>query len=64
MIKITKWEKDEENIRALREAGWRALTIWECALKGRTKRPLDKVVDIAASWIVSGRGNMEIRGTD
>jgi len=63
--KITRnREKDGENIRALQEAGWRAFTVWECALKGRTKRPLDKVIDIAALWLTSGHGNKEIRGTE
>jgi DNA mismatch endonuclease (patch repair protein) len=30
-------ERDERNKRALAEAGWKVLTIWECELKG-TKR--------------------------
>lgn len=57
-------EKDTENIRALAGEGWRTLTIWECALKGRSKQSLDKVIDIASAWIKSGQGNMEIRGTN
>ena len=63
--KITRnREKDEENIHALAKEGWQTLTIWECALKGRTKRPLDEVLNIVSTWIVSGRANKEIRGTE
>lgn len=32
-------ERDEGAIRALRENGWRVLTIWECALKGSSRLP-------------------------
>lgn len=27
-------ERDKENLNALREAGWRVVTLWECNLKG------------------------------
>lgn len=33
--------------------GWRVLTIWECALKGRTRRPVDEVLGEAAAWLRS-----------
>lgn len=36
---------------ALENLGWRVLTIWECALKGRTKKPLPEIVDTAANWL-------------
>jgi len=55
-------ERDAENLRALNDAGWRVLTIWECALKGRTRRPLDRVVDAAATWLISGKRNRVIQG--
>lgn len=57
-------EKDKENLTALTNAGWRVLTIWECAIKGRTRRTVDEVADIASKWLVSDSGNMEIRGMD
>lgn len=43
-------------------AGWRILTIWECALKGRGKRPLDDVLDQACEWIRSKKDRAEIEG--
>src|SRR5690606_10217746 len=36
-------EKDQENFAALERDGWRILTVWECALKGRTKLPVDAI---------------------
>lgn len=63
--KITRnREKDAETMQALTAAGWRVLTIWECALKGRTRRPLEEVVGKAARWLRSGNDCEEIRGRE
>jgi DNA mismatch endonuclease (patch repair protein) len=55
-------EKDVESFASLKKDGWYILTIWECALKGRTRRPLDEVLDMAADWLVSGRRDRQIQG--
>ena len=55
-------EKDVESYASLKKDGWYILTIWECALKGRTRRPLDKVLDMAADWLVNGLRDRQIRG--
>jgi DNA mismatch endonuclease (patch repair protein) len=55
-------EKDVESYASLKKDGWYILTIWECALKGRTRRPLDKVLDMAADWLVSGQRDRQIQG--
>lgn len=63
--KITRnREVDERNIRTLQREGWRILTIWECALKGRTRLPIDPVISNAATWIKSGSADFEIRGLE
>lgn len=56
--------KDSENLDALRTSGWKILTIWECALKGRTRLPLDEVISLATNWLRSGNKEMEIMGDD
>ena len=55
-------EKDEETIRALSMNGWRILTIWECALKGRTRFPVNDVIAKAAEWLCGSDGYSEIAG--
>ena len=55
-------EKDVESYASLKKDGWYILTIWECALKGRTRKPLDKVLDMAADWLVSGQRDRQIKG--
>lgn len=46
-------------------AGWRIAILYECAIKGKHKRPLDLVCDTLSEWIKSGRqAVMEISGDD
>ena len=35
---------DERTEAALSEAGWRQAIVWECALKGKTRLPLEEVI--------------------
>ena len=61
--KITRnSEKDAETFYALTQAGWRILTVWECAFKGKTRRTVDEVISSAADWLTSGSGNMTLQG--
>ena len=55
-------EKDAETVRALSMNGWRILTIWECALKGRTRFPVNDVIAKAAEWLCGSDGYSEIAG--
>lgn len=54
--------RDRRAIEALRGDGWRVLTIWECALKGRTRRPLDQVVAQVSRWLDGRKPLQEIAG--
>jgi len=63
----TKIERNREVDRTAREAlealDWRILTVWECALKGPGRIPDNNVIRKTGTWIRSGCGNMEIRGS-
>lgn len=41
----TNRQNDEKAVAALHAQGWRVLIVWECALKGRTRRNLDRPGD-------------------
>ena len=62
----TKIEKNHEVDAAARSSmehlGWRILTVWECALKGPTRIPMEEVLDEAAQWLKRGYGSFEIKG--
>lgn len=57
-------EVDRRSVEALRDAGWRVGTVWECALKGRTRLDLETVLDDCAVWVRQGGDWLEIRGRD
>jgi DNA mismatch endonuclease (patch repair protein) len=55
-------ERDAEVYGILSGKGWRILTIWECALKGRTRIDFNQMVADIECWI-KGKGKVgEIRG--
>jgi len=55
--------KDGDNLSILKYRGWRILTIWECALKGKEKLDLDDLLGQIVNWIREGPVLKEIRGT-
>lgn len=55
--------RDAEVRTALAASGWRVLVIWECALKGRERCPLEDVLSQVSAWIKSRNGMCEIRGS-
>lgn len=54
--------RDGQVTTSLREAGWRVGTVWECALKGRTRLQMSDVTTILAIWLRGGAAELEIRG--
>lgn len=55
-------EVDARSALALTNAGWRLGVVWECALKGKTRLPLDRVLAKCATWLRSDLPYLEIRG--
>jgi DNA mismatch endonuclease (patch repair protein) len=61
--KITRnGEKDIETLDALTKNGWRVLTIWECALKGRTRLEADEIIADVKNWLLRGKNNKIVQG--
>lgn len=56
--------RDARNIEALLSEGWRVGIVWECALKGKTRLPVIRVVEKCASWLRSRRKSFELAGLD
>lgn len=53
---------DADAAAALAVAGWRVGIVWECAVKGRNRRPVESVIEASATWLRSDAPNFEIRG--
>lgn len=54
--------RDARAEQALLADGWRVLTIWECALKGRERLPVDEVLNRAERWLAGGEQQGTIAG--
>lgn len=55
-------QRDRGNFEKIDKLGWRVLTIWECALKGRTRLTIEYVLELASNWLQSHCGHKEIKG--
>jgi len=53
-------EVDARAERALQEAGWRRAIVWECALRGKSRMPVEEVFDRLARWLASGSDRIEL----
>lgn len=58
----TNCDRDQRNIRLLRERGWRVLTVWECILKGKTAEPATSVAAAVKAWLASDETLGEMSG--
>lgn len=56
--------RDELMLAKLKLAGWRVLTVWECAMKGPARIGVENAVDQAATWLVSGAKTGEVKGAE
>lgn len=54
--------RDAAQLDALHVAGWRVLTVWECALKGRARLPEGEALTRAAEWLRAGQGDLVLEG--
>lgn len=48
------------NAQKLEQAGWRRAVVWECALKGKHRMPVDTVAIQLEDWLQSGLSGIEI----
>ena len=55
-------EVDKRYETALVDMRWRVGVVCECALKGRTRLPIDMVLASTSAWIRSETTKLEIRG--
>lgn len=55
-------EVDKRNYKELKKEGWYILTIWECALKGKTRRSLEEVIDSTIYWLEYETRDRQIKG--
>jgi DNA mismatch endonuclease (patch repair protein) len=55
-------EVDRAAMERLEADGWRVGIVWECAVKGKARRPLDEVARQCADWLLTSQSRLTIRG--
>lgn len=54
--------RDLRDLAGLTAAGWRVLVVWECALKGPARLPVDAVLARVATWLDAGEASGVVQG--
>lgn len=56
-------QRDRQAEANLRSGGWRVALIWECAMRGRGRIALDRILDDLATWLRGDSPVLDIRGS-
>lgn len=56
----TNAARDRRNLETLLGSGWRVLTVWECALRGKGHLKSDVVVAECEQWLYSSEPSCEL----
>lgn len=56
--------RDARSFEALSARGWRTLTLWECAIRGRNRWPEHEVLDACEMFLTGTVSAAEISGED
>ena len=59
---IRNQEVDMQSHKQLKADGWYILDVWECVSKGKSRKPIDKVMLSIEHWILFEKRNKTIRG--
>jgi len=54
--------RDEINETRLIESGWRVLTVWECAIKGKRRLDIAEIESLIQEWLLSIKKSNAILG--
>jgi DNA mismatch endonuclease (patch repair protein) len=58
----TNRARDQRKERQLLEHGWRVLTVWECAVTGRSAKSLSTIGKSVKAWLKSSAGTGSFAG--
>ena len=54
--------RDKTSADALHKAGWRVGVVWECALKGRQRRPVTDILASVSGWLTGSGADLTVAG--
>ncbi|GAB2605052.1 VSPR family DNA mismatch endonuclease [Ramlibacter solisilvae] len=54
--------RDAKTLESLQKLGWRVAVVWECALRGRDRLPMEDVTSTLANWLRGHELTLTLRG--
>lgn len=57
-------ERDARQQQDLLKIGWRIGIVWECALKGKKRLPVDLLMEICSDWLLSDKQELRLSGDE
>ena len=54
--------RDIRNLEIYEKLGWKVLIVWECAVKGKARKPTSEVIQKTANWLQFESLSSEIKG--
>lgn len=57
-------DRDRNAVEILRRERWRVLTVWECALRGRGRLEMNKILSRIESFLTGNRIVQEMKGAE
>jgi len=54
--------RDIRNLEIYEKLGWKVLIVWECAVKGKARKPTSEVIQKTANWLQFESLPSEIKG--
>lgn len=58
----TNKRNDTKHLSTLEKLPWKVMIVWECALRGKTEKEIDNLVEKIARWLRKPTCNVELRG--
>lgn len=55
-------ERDLKIVTDLTDLGWKVHVVWECALRGKKRQPIELLAAKCSDWLVNWSENNDIRG--
>lgn len=55
--------RDDRNLRAQKELGWRVAIVWECSLRGSCRIDAGELINSLENWLLSEEVFLQLRGS-
>ncbi len=55
-------QRDIKNRLSLEKEDWKSLVVWECAIRGKHRLPLEPLISLIKNWLLVGDCSVDVTG--